>query len=167
MRGTRKFCQRGPTLIVFFCLFFRGATLKRPPKRAIIGLPAKRHWNSVSLACRSWPTIECWLGSFVIFRGSGPVLLGNPINLWFFRGGGGQDPMSPLWILTWFLYHNSKIDGFKNHYNLVPQLNERPSINSNALYHTHLGPDLLAQWYTYVLINFKYRSMPTCGQPTL
>ena len=40
------------------------------------------------LACQ-WPTIECWLGSFVSFRGSGSILLGNPIFLWFFRGGGG------------------------------------------------------------------------------
>ena len=27
------------------------------------------------------PTIECWLGSFVIFRGSGSILLGNHIFL--------------------------------------------------------------------------------------
>ena len=49
--------------------------------------------NGVSLVCRWWPNIECWLGSFVIFRGSGPVLLRNPIFLWFFRGG--PDPLSP------------------------------------------------------------------------
>ena len=30
----------------------------------------------------------------MIFRGSGPVLLRNPIFLWFFRGG-GLDPFSP------------------------------------------------------------------------
>ena len=35
--------------------------------------------------------IECWFGSFVIFRGSGLVLLGNPINFYFFRGG--PDPL--------------------------------------------------------------------------
>ena len=36
---------------------------------------------------------ECWLCSFVIFRGSGTILLRNPILfLWFFMGG--QDPMS-------------------------------------------------------------------------
>ena len=25
----------------------------------------------------------------------------NPYNLWFSRGGGGPDPLSPLWIRTW------------------------------------------------------------------
>ena len=55
-------------------------------KRVIIGTPAKRHINGVSLACQCWPNIECWLGSFVIFRWSEPVLLKNSIFLWLFRG---------------------------------------------------------------------------------
>ena len=38
-------------------------------KRAIIGPPAKRHLNGVSLACWWWSNIEFWLGSFVIFQG--------------------------------------------------------------------------------------------------
>ena len=33
--------------------------------------------------------IDCWLGSFEIFRGSGPVLPGNPINLCFFQEESG------------------------------------------------------------------------------
>ena len=36
-------------------------------RNAIIGPPAKRHLNGVSLAGRWWPNIECWLGSFVIY----------------------------------------------------------------------------------------------------
>ena len=64
---------------------------------ANIGPPAKRHLNGVSLACWWWPNIESWFSSLVIFRGSGPVLLWNPIFLWFFRGG-GPDPLSLLWI---------------------------------------------------------------------
>ena len=63
-------------------------------KRAIIGPLAKRHLNGVSLACRCVPNIECWLGSVVIFRGSGPVLLRNPTFLWFLRGG-GPDALPP------------------------------------------------------------------------
>ena len=70
--------------------------------------PAKPHLNGISLACRWWPNIECWLGSFVIVRGSRPVLLRNPIFLWFFRGRGGEGggvgtpcPPPPLWIRTW------------------------------------------------------------------
>ena len=66
----------------------------------VIGPPVKCHLNGVSLACRWWPNIECWRGSFVNFRGSGQVLLRNLV---FFRGGGGgggggPDPLSPLWI---------------------------------------------------------------------
>ena len=63
-------------------------------KRAIIGPPAKRHLNGVSLACRWWPNIECWLEWFVIFRGSGPILLRNPLFWWIFRGGGVRTPCS-------------------------------------------------------------------------
>ena len=37
--------------------------------------------NGVSLACRLWPNIECWLGSFAILRGSGRVLLKNYISV--------------------------------------------------------------------------------------
>ena len=45
--------------------------------------------------------IEYWLGSFVIFRGSGSILLGNPIFLCFFQGGG--PPVPPLWKRPWYL----------------------------------------------------------------
>ena len=63
---------------------------------AIIGQPAKRRW---------WSNIECWLvGSFASLRGSGPVLLRSLIFLCFFRaGGGGPDPLSPLWIRSCIL----------------------------------------------------------------
>ena len=76
MHGSRTFCQRGP---------------KCHLKLTTIGLSAKRLWNGVLLACQ-WPTIECWLGSFVIFRGSGSILLGNPIFCDFSEG---PDPLSP------------------------------------------------------------------------
>ena len=54
--------------------------------------PLKWRFNGVAIMA----AIECWHGSFVIFRGSGSILLGNPILLCFFRGA---DPLSPpLWI---------------------------------------------------------------------
>ena len=56
-------------------------------------------WPS-SLVGRWWPNIEFWIGSFVILRGSGPVLLRNPIFFVIFQEGGGLDPLSPLWIRT-------------------------------------------------------------------
>ena len=76
----------------FYFVFFswlgeRGS--KYHYKRATIGLLAKRYLIDVSLACR-W-----WLGSFVIFRGSRPVLLRNPIFLWFFRSGPPVPPLDP------------------------------------------------------------------------
>ena len=66
--------------LVFVCFVFSlmrvGEGSKYHYKRAIIGPPAKRHClNGVSLVCRLWNNIECWLGSFEILRGSGPVLL--------------------------------------------------------------------------------------------
>ena len=89
-----SFVRGGPTLKTFF-RGERGSKLnKYHYKRAIIDPRAKRHLNGVSLACRWWPNIECWLGSYVIFRGSRPVLLRNPIFLWIFRGG-GPDTLSP------------------------------------------------------------------------
>ena len=60
----------GPTRTTFFSSFFI--------RWAIIGTPAKRHLDGVSLVYRSLPTIECWLGSFVIFKGSGSIFLGTP-----------------------------------------------------------------------------------------
>ena len=71
-----------------FSFFFRGM-LQKPPKagnyRPASETPLK--WRLAGGPIMAH--IECWLGSFVIFRGSGPVLIGNPMNLWFFRGGGG------------------------------------------------------------------------------
>ena len=51
MRGSRKFCQRGPN---FDKLFLEGRDDPRKYhfKRAIIGPPAKRHLNGVSLVRR-------------------------------------------------------------------------------------------------------------------
>ena len=95
MRRSRKFCQGrgGPT--VTFCSWWGEGGSKYHYKRAIIGPPAKCHLNGFSLVCWWRPNIECWLDSFVIFRGSRPVLLRNPTFLWFFRGGGVRTPCPP------------------------------------------------------------------------
>ena len=57
------------------------------------GPSSARQRNAIEMVFRwradEWPTIKCWLGSFEIFRGSGSILLGNPIFLRFFMGGGG------------------------------------------------------------------------------
>ena len=51
MRGSRKFCQRGSNFDTFFFFIFI-FLIDENISGAIIGLPAKRHLNGVSLACR-------------------------------------------------------------------------------------------------------------------
>ena len=98
MRGSRKLCQRGSKFVIVFFRWRGERGSKYHYKRAIINPPAKRHLNGISLACRWWSSIECWLESSVNFRKSGPALLRNTIVLWFFRGGGGSGPPAPLRI---------------------------------------------------------------------
>ena len=90
-RGSIRFCQRGSnsTLTTFF-FFFVGRedpnnTTKRRPsssRQTITFL------NGVSLAGRSWPNIDCWLGSFVIFQGIRTSIAKEPYSIVIFRGGG-------------------------------------------------------------------------------
>ena len=83
MRGCTKFCQRGFNfdntffLFFFFCLI-RGGRIK-------IHVPL--------LACRWWPDIECWLGSFVTFQGIRTSIAKKPYIFQIFQGG--PDPLSP------------------------------------------------------------------------
>ena len=66
MLRSRKFCQSGSDLVLVFVVVFHNFfSLMR----------GGMNLNGVLLACRLWPNIECWLGSFAILRGSGPVLL--------------------------------------------------------------------------------------------
>ena len=72
----------------FFFLFYG--------ERIQISLKAGHHrpasetpFNGVSLACRWWPNVECWLGCSENFRGFHLVLLRGP------------DPLPPLWIRAW------------------------------------------------------------------
>ena len=89
---------------VFFSWWWKRGS-RHHYKRAIIGPPVKHHLNGVSLIdnptsvtyIRSLPNMECWLGSFVILRGTGLVCL-ETLFWWFFRGGGAPDSLSPpLW----------------------------------------------------------------------
>ena len=50
------------------------------------------------------PTLNAGLVVFENFRGSGPVLLRNSMFFVIFQvvgGGGGPDPLPPLWIRAW------------------------------------------------------------------
>ena len=80
---------------------------REDPNTTINRQSSAHQQNANLLACRLWSVFKCGLGSFVInFRGSEPILLGNPIILWFFNrvcvcvcvcvgGGGGSDPLFP------------------------------------------------------------------------
>ena len=65
------------------------------------GPPPARHRNAIEMAFHyradDGPTLNAGLVALWVVRESGPVLLRNPIFLWFFfqGGGGGQDSMSP------------------------------------------------------------------------
>ena len=95
--GSRKFCKRGPNLTTFFFYFILSWWGERGSKyhcqRAITGPPAKRHWNGVSMACRWWLNIECWLCSFVIFQGIWTNIVKKPYIFVIFRGC--PDPPAP------------------------------------------------------------------------
>ena len=74
-------------------------------KRIQIALKAG-HYQPAHRQANDGLNTECWLGSFVIFLGSGLVLWRNPIFLWFFRGG-VKTPCPPLWIRSWMLHHRT------------------------------------------------------------
>ena len=83
----------GPSLTTLFFFFGGGGGgggVERGSechlKLAIIGPPAKRHSNGVSLACRLRPTPECWLGSFVILQGLRNNIVKRPYIFVIFQG---------------------------------------------------------------------------------
>ena len=84
-----SFFRVGPTLTTLFLNWWVD------PNTTEIG-PSSARQRTVSLACQRWPNIECWLGSFVIFRGSGTVWYGT-LYFCVFSGGPGP-PVPPLWI---------------------------------------------------------------------
>ena len=99
MRGSRKFCHRGPNLITFMYYFSwwgdRGSKYRY--KWTIIGPPAKRHLNGVSLADRWLPNIKCWLGSFVIIQGIRTSIARKPYIFCDFSRETGPHAPPPLW----------------------------------------------------------------------
>ena len=60
--------------------FFRGR--EEEPNTTICRSSLTRQRNAIY----RWRANDGWLGSFVIFRGPGPVLLRNAIFLWFYMG---------------------------------------------------------------------------------
>ena len=76
--------------------FFKGERIQISLKGGHHRPASETPLNGVSLACRWWPNVECWLGRFENFRGSGPVLLRNSIFLWYFRWGVPAPPPPPL-----------------------------------------------------------------------
>ena len=76
-------------LTTVFFFFFKEERIQISLKAGHHRPASETPLNGVSLACRWWPNVECWLGSFENSWGSGPVLLRNSIFLWFFGGGGG------------------------------------------------------------------------------
>ena len=66
--------------------FMRGERIQIPLKRVIIGPPAKRHLNGVSLAGRWWPKNEYWLGSLASSQVSGVSITKETYSFVIFQG---------------------------------------------------------------------------------
>ena len=80
MRGSKKFCQRGSINLdnlVYFSLMRGGRITISGPSWPASVTPFQWRFVGGPMMTR----FECWVGSFVILRGSGPVLLRNPIVL--------------------------------------------------------------------------------------
>ena len=72
-----------------FFFFFKGERIQISLKAGHHRPASETPFNGVSLACRWWPNVECWLGCSENFRGFCLVLLRGP------------NPLSPLWIRAW------------------------------------------------------------------
>ena len=92
-----------------------------PPSSVRQGTPAFR-WRA-----DDGPTLNTGLVALWFFRGSRPVLLENPIFLWFFKGGGGHDllppPPPPLWIRTCLSTNKFDVNTQNNCFNETVTLN--------------------------------------------
>ena len=58
-------------------------------------IQAGHHIHGVSLACRGWPNIEFWCGSFVNFQGIRTNIAKKSYFCDFSGGGWGPDPLFP------------------------------------------------------------------------
>ena len=77
-------------MFFFFFFFFFGGGGGLAEKRGS-KYHCKQFLNSVSLACRLWPNMECWIGSFVIFQGIRTSIAKEPYIFVFYQGG--PDPL--------------------------------------------------------------------------
>ena len=88
-----------------FFKFLRGEIIQIPLKAGqwpVSETPFDIYIYVVTMAGRWWPNIEFWFGtcSFVVFRGSGPVLLGNPYSFGVFFQECVLDPRPPPFGVT-------------------------------------------------------------------
>ena len=103
MRGPRRFCQRGSNSDLFL-LDERRNDPNTTISGTIIGLPAKRHLNGVSLACRRWLNIECWLRVFMIVHGIRISIAKKPYIFVSFQDG-VRTPCPPSGFAhAWFVF---------------------------------------------------------------
>ena len=93
-----SFVRGGPALTTFCFLFvsFLVYEGREDPNTTISGPSSARqrnvNSNGFSLACRKWPSIECWHRSLLIFQGIRQVLQ-ETLYLGYFAGwGGGSGP---------------------------------------------------------------------------
>ena len=94
MRGSRKSFQRRSNFLTFVFRWLGDRGSKYHYELAIIGSPAKRHLNGVSLAGRWWPNTECWLVRFVVLQVIRTNIAKKPYIFVIFQGV--RTPCPPL-----------------------------------------------------------------------
>ena len=96
MRGPREFCQRGSWSNSNNVFMMRGKRIQIALKASHHRLASETPLNGVSQVGRLWATIECWLGSFVIFQRVRTSIAKKPYIFVIFHGGGGvRTPCPP------------------------------------------------------------------------
>ena len=85
--------------------------------------------NGVSLACRWWPNIECWLGSFIVFQGiRTSIAKKSYIFVIFQRGSVLPAPPPPPHTHLWIRACGSNV--WKRHMRMTRKCrNHRPESN--------------------------------------
>ena len=93
----------------FSCSWSRERGSKYHCKWVIIGPPAKRHLNVISLTGRLWPNNKCLLGSFLTFQGIRTRIDNKSYSLVIVQGEGVRTPTpsksAPVDVALWLKCH--------------------------------------------------------------
>ena len=84
-----SFIRGGPNLITFFFLFFFDDEWRKDQNTTISGSSSARQRKPLKWRFSGVPNIECWIGSFVIFKGTRTSIAKKPYIFVIYQGGYG------------------------------------------------------------------------------